>query len=79
MAFEELLKEIKRVSGDCFPEAALLQLPLVVSPKVQKKILSSGKSTEELADIFLKAIDLINRGSVERVERLIEHTLASGK
>ena len=79
MSFEELLREIKRVSGDCFPEAALLQLPLVVSPKVQKKILSSGKSTEELAEIFLKAIDLINCGSVERVERLIERALASGK
>lgn len=79
MAFEELLKEIKRISGGRFPEAALMQLPLVVSPRVQKKILSSGKSPEKLAEIFLKTIDIINRGSVERVEKLIERALASGK
>ena len=54
MTFEELLREIKRVSVDRFPEAAILQLPLVVSPKVQKEILSSGKSPEELAEFFSK-------------------------
>lgn len=79
MTFDELLKEIKRISEKSFPEAALIQLPMVISPQVQEKILNSGKSPEELAEIILKAIDLIDRGSVEKVERLVERMLVADK
>lgn len=52
-----------------------MQLPLVISPKVQEEIHSSGKSSLELAHIFLNAIFQIDHGSVEKVETLIKRQL----
>ena len=75
MTFQGLLRKIQNDTGIRFPEGAIVQLPLVISPKVQDEILSSGKSSLKLAHIFLNAIFQIDHGSVEKFETLIKRQL----
>ena len=71
IAFEQLLQGIRSIAGEAFPNTAVMELPHVISPEVQEQILSSDKSTEEIAQIFLDAIWQIDNGSIEKVETLI--------
>ena len=75
MTFEDLLHEIRNIAGEAFPNTAVMELPHVISPEMQEQILSSDKSTEEIAQIFLDAIWLIDNGSVENVETLVKRML----
>ena len=75
IAFEQLLQGIRSIAGEAFPNTAVMELPHVISPEVQEKILSSDKSTEEIAQIFLDAIWQIDNGSIEKVETLITRML----
>ena len=75
MTFEDLLQEIRNIAGEAFPNTAVMELPHVISTGIQDEVLSSGMSIEELAQIFLDAIWLIDNGSVEKVETLIERML----
>lgn len=75
MTFEQLLKEIRSIVGEAFPNTAVLELPHVISPEVQEQILSSEKRTDEIAQIFLDAIWQIDNGSVEKVETLVSRML----
>ena len=49
ITFEQLLQEIRSVAGEAFPNTAVMELPHVISSEVQEQILSSDKSTEEIA------------------------------
>ena len=75
ITFEQLLQEIRSVAGEAFPNTAVMELPHVISSEVQEQILSSDKSTEEIAQIFLDAIWQIDNGSIEKVETLITRML----
>lgn len=75
MTFEQLLKEIRSIAGEAFPNTAVLELPHMISPEVQEQILSSEKRTEDIAQIFLDAIWQIDNGSVEKVETLVSRML----
>ena len=75
IAFEQLLKGIRSIAGEAFPNTAVMELSHVISPEVQEQILSSDKSTEEIAQIFLDAIWQIDNGSIEKVETLITRML----
>lgn len=75
MTFKELLHEIRTLKGGAFPDTAVRELPIVISERVQQEILTSGKSIEETADIFMDAIEEVNRGSRSKLETLIEKRL----
>ena len=75
IAFEQLLQGIRSIAGEAFPNTAVMELPHVISPEVQEQILSSDKSTEEIAQTFLDAIWQIDNGSIEKVETLITRML----
>lgn len=75
ITFEQLLQEIRSVAGEAFPNTAVMELPHVISSEVQEQILSSDKSTEEIAQIFLDAIWQIDNGSIEKVETLVTRML----
>ena len=71
MTFTELIREVRVIKGKNFPDTAVLEFPNVISKKAQREILSSNKSLEEIADIFIDAIEQIDNGSVLKLETLI--------
>ena len=75
MTFNELIQEVRAIKGKDFPDTAVLEFPNVISKKAQKEILSSNKSIDEIADIFVDAIEQIDNGSVLKLETLILNRL----
>lgn len=75
MTFKELLHEIRTLKGGAFPDTAVREFPVVISERVQQEIMTSGKSIEETADIFIDAFEEVNRGSRSKLETLIEKRL----
>ncbi len=64
MTFEELWKQVEGL-----PEMAKIQVPRVLSESTKKKL--AKKTPEEISRIVLAAIEEVNNGSVEPLDRLI--------
>lgn len=76
MSFEKLWKEIAKTKR--LPGMALIDMPNTLSQETKKMLMKSRKSTDELIEIFIKVIDTINQGSVEKVDPLVQKYLSSG-
>lgn len=70
MTFDELLDQACKSAH--FPEMARIQLPSSLKDKTKKLKLSP----EELGRVLNKAIDTINKGSVESVDMLVRKQLS---
>ena len=64
MTFEELWKQVEGL-----PEMAKIQVPRVLSESTKKKL--ARKKPEEVRQIVVAAIDEVNNGSVEPLDRII--------
>ena len=64
MTFDELWKEISDL-----PEMAKIQIPGVLRESTKKKL--ARKKPEEVRQIVVAAIDEVNHGSVEPLDRII--------
>lgn len=73
--FTELMEEIYKAANGALPNMAKILLPSTLSEKTKKKILRKKKSPEEMAQIFVSAIDEINHGSIETVDALVMKAL----
>lgn len=73
--FGILMRQIHELADIEFPNTAVCEVPLILSEDTKQRILNSGKSTEELAEIFVKSIDEINHGSVQRLDTLVRMRL----
>ena len=78
-SFESLLLRIREQLGYEFPNAAVVELPLIISKETQEALIrleqESGLEAAEKA--ILTAIDKINRGALETVDKLIRDNLYS--
>ena len=75
MTFDELWVEIEKLQ--VLPEAAIKQVPKILSNKTKKRL--SRKTPKEVCWILNKAIDEINRGSIETVDALAQKELRNTK
>ena len=64
MTFDELWKEISDL-----PEMAKIQVPGILSESTKRKL--ARKKPEEVRQIVTAAIDEVNHGSVEPLDRII--------
>lgn len=71
MTFEELFDKACTTAG--LPEMAKMQLPSVLSDKTKKMILKL--SPEEVGKMLSSAIDAVNKGSVETIDKLVREQL----
>ena len=78
-SFESLLLRIREQLGYEFPNAAVVELPLIISRETQEALLSTERERglEAAEKAILTAIDKINRGSLETVDKLIRDNLYS--
>ena len=68
---------IRHSIGVRLPNTALLELPTVIKPDTQKKLLALGEKSGIMAagELILKSIDAINNGSLETVDKVINRKL----
>ena len=78
-SFESLLLRIREQLGYEFPNAAVVELPLIISKETQEALLhiEQEQGLEAAEKAILTAIDKINRGSLETVDKLIRDNLFS--
>ena len=74
--FSNLLLSICRSVGVRLPNTALLELPTVIKPNTQKKLVALGEKSGIMAagELILKNIDEIN-SSLETVDKVINRKL----
>ena len=70
-----LMEEIYKAANGALPNMAKILLPPALSEQTKRKILRKKKSPEEMAQIFVSAIDEINHGSIETVDTLVRRSL----
>ena len=68
--FEDLLIDVRKETGR-LADQAVAELPIVVSPKMQRRLLDSGLPTLTIGNAILNSIDKVNNGSTEKLEVLI--------
>ena len=71
MTFEEYWAEVEKLK--MLPEMAIQQLPFSLSPETKKRLLR--KRPEETAELLITAIEEVNKGSVESIDRLVKEKL----
>lgn len=71
MTFDELWEIIWKESN--LPNEAKKLLPQSLSEMTKQELLTSGKSPSEIARIVEAAVDAINHGAIESLERLISN------
>ena len=71
MTFEEYWAEVENLM--VLPTTAVRQLPSSLSVDTKKRLMK--KQPEKTVEILRLAIDQINRGSVESIDRLIKKRL----
>ena len=71
MTFEELWEIIWKESN--LPNEAKILIPQSLSEMTKQELLTSGKSPSEIARIVEAAVDAINHGAIESLERLISN------
>lgn len=71
MTFEELLTEACKSAH--LPDMARILLPSALSEKTKKMVLKL--SPEEFGRVLSKAIETINRGSIESVDTLVRRLI----
>ena len=78
-SFESLLLRIREQLGYEFPNAAVVELPLIISKETQEALirLEQESGLEAVEKAILTAIDKINRGALETVDKLIRDNLFS--
>ena len=78
-SFESLLLRIREQLGYEFPNAAVVELPLIISRETQEALirLEQESGLEAVEKAILTAIDKINRGALETVDKLIRDNLYS--
>ena len=72
MTFEELLNNACKTAH--LPEMARIQLPSALSDETKKMVMKL--SPEELGHVVSDAIDKINHGSVDPIDKLIRNSLS---
>ena len=75
--FSKLLISIRRAVGVRLPNTALLELPTVLTPYTQDKLIKLGeiRGIETAGEVILGSIDEINKGSLETVDNVIRKKL----
>ena len=71
MTFEEYWVEIEKLK--VLPQMAIQQLPSSLSASTKRKLMK--RLPEESVEILRVAIDQVNRGSVESIDRLVKRML----
>lgn len=71
MTFEEYWAEVEKLKA--LPNTAIKQLPSSLSTETKRKLME--KQPEETVELLSKAIDEVNRGSVESIESLVRKRL----
>ena len=76
-SFESLLLRIRAQLGFEFPNAAVVELPFVISRETQEALLhlESKQRIEVVEKMLLAAINKINHGSLETVDKLIRENM----
>ena len=72
--FAELMRETYKIAGKRIPNMAYMDLPRVISPETREKMMN--RSPEELAEIIVTMINLINGGSIESVDTILNRLLS---
>ena len=77
--FSKLLISIRRSVGVRLPNTALLELPTVLGPDTQERLVEIGERLGFMAagEVILKSIDEINNGSLETVDKVIRKRLGN--
>ncbi len=71
MTFEELFDKACTTAG--LPEMARMQLPNSLSAETKKMVVKLNP--EELGRVLVEAIDAVNHGSVESIDKLVRKNL----
>lgn len=71
MTFEEYWLEVEKLK--VLPNTAIKQLPSVLSGKTKSELMR--RTAEDAVEILKKAIETIDRGSVESIDNLVTRLL----
>ena len=69
MTFEELWEEVWKNTK--LPKEAKKFLPQSLSEKTKERLLDSGLSPSDISGIIESAVEKINHGSVESIDKLV--------
>lgn len=71
--FDELWNKIAKTNK--LTNMTILDMPKVISSETKKMLVRSGKNVDELADMIQSVINEIDRGSIERLDVLLQREL----
>jgi len=72
MTFDELLDQACTAAH--LPDMAKMQLPSALSERTKKRVMKL--SPEEFGDILSRAINKVNRGSIESIDALVREQVS---